>query len=54
MIFQNDRRLNKKINLYGCRFRCLQAIAEAFLDKELEYQDILDSYHHFSTKPQVI
>lgn len=44
VIFQNDRRLNRQINLYGCRFRCLQAIAEFSLGKALTVEQIEMGY----------
>ena len=44
MIAQNDSKLNQQINLYGCRFRCLQAIAEERMGQSLTHAQILEGY----------
>lgn len=54
MIAQNDKRLRKEINLYGCRFRCLQAIAEITCGKTLTAEQIEDAYNIFSVQPKIM
>lgn len=54
MIAQNDRRLNKLINLYGCRFRCLQAVAEMFSGKRLTAEDVESAYREHIKNPQIM
>lgn len=54
MIAQNDKRLRKEINLYGCRFRCLQAIAEITCGKSLTAEQIEDAYNIFSVQPKIM
>jgi len=44
LILQTDPRLNAEINRYGCRFRCLLAIAEFETGRALTPTAILQAY----------
>lgn len=54
MLKQNDYRLPEKVRQFGCRFRCLQAIAEWSLHRALTVQDITEAYNDFRKKPNVM
>ncbi len=54
MIAQNDRRLNRKINLYGCRFRSLQAVAEMFSGRRLSAEEVEAAYDEHVQNPEIM
>lgn len=54
MIKQNHPKLPQNVRKSGCRYRCLQAIAEWVTRRELSVQDITEAYHVFSKQPTVM
>lgn len=45
LVPQTHKKLNEKINLYGCNMRSLQAIAEVESGRRLEPVDVGYLYH---------
>jgi hypothetical protein len=44
LIYQNDPKLPRSVRLWGCRFRCLSAMAEFFTQKNLSHEQITQIY----------